>query len=264
MKQSILSTQGLILLVTTVFSLHAQASDVAKEKRWAEQIVDSIMTGDAQWLQADGHKFLSIYTPATTDKTIGGAIVIHGIGVHPNWADVVLPLRTRLPDRGWHTLSLQMPVLRNEADYKDYKPLFPEIAPRINAGIDFLKAKGITNIVIIGHSMGATMAAYYVANTERPEVKALVSIGATGLMFKDSKLDIVQSLKKIKTPILDLSGSDDLPGVLKTKTLKANTAKAAGNKHYQQIEIQGANHFLVGKEDETVKVVGDWIKKYGS
>ena len=252
-----------ISLSILFYPIYSAASDLAKEKRWADQIVDSIMTGEAEWLEAGGVKFLSIYTEADGDKVRGGAIVLHGVGVHPNWSDVVLPLRTRLPASGWHTLSLQMPILKNEADYKDYIPLFPEVVPRINAGIDFLKNKGVKNIVIIAHSMGATMAGYYVANHDRPEVKALVSIGATGNMFKNPKLDFIASLKKIKKPVMDLSGSEDLPEVIKTKALKSKTAKQAGNKHYHTVEIKGANHFLVGKENEMVKEVNKWINEYG-
>lgn len=238
----------------------AQASDFAKEKRWADQTIDAIMTGDAVWLKADGHKFLGIYTEAATKNILGGAIILHGTGVHPNWTDVIQPLRTRLPESGWHTLSLQMPILKNEAEMKEYRPLFSEIAPRMNAGIKYLKDKGVKNIVIIGHSMGATMAGYFVANNKNANIRALVAIGATGNMFKDSKRDYIQSLKKISIPILDLSGSDDLPDVVKTKKLKAEAAKAAGNKHYDQIEIKGANHFLVGKDDELVQEVSEWIK----
>lgn len=239
-----------------------QASDLAKEKRWADQTIDAIMTGDAVWLKAGKRKFLGIYTEPATDKTLGGAIILHGTGVHPNWTDVIQPLRTRLPDSGWHTLSLQMPILKNEAKEAEYKKLFPEIAPRIQAGIAYLKAKGAKNIVLIGHSMGATMAGYFVAQNKQAGIRALVAIGATGHSFNDPKLDYIASLKKISIPIMDLSGSDDLPGVVKVKKLKAKTARDAGNKHYQAIEIQGANHFLVGKENEMVKEVSKWIKKY--
>lgn len=253
-----------IALVFGLLLAQVQASDLAKEKRWADQIVDAIITGEAEWLQAGDQEFLSIYTEPTTDMSMGGVIVMHGIGVHPNWPDVILPLRTRLPDAGWHTLSLQMPILANDADTNDYRPLFSEVAPRVDAGIEFLKSKGIGNIVLIGHSMGATMASYYMANHDQPELKALVMIGATGYTFKDPELDVIQSLKQIKKPIMDLSGSEDMPDVLKTQTLKAETAMASGNNRYQEIRIEGANHFLVGKEDELVNEVGKWLAQFGN
>ncbi|MFV1997272.1 MAG: DUF3530 family protein [Acidiferrobacterales bacterium] len=249
-----------LLLVPSFVTFGAQASDLAKEKRWANQIVDEIFVGEAVWLKADDRKFLGIYAESTTKNPRGAAIILHGVGAHPNWADVIYPLRTRLPESGWDTLSLQMPVLPNDANYKEYIPLFPKIAPRINAGISFLKKRGTKNIVLIGHSMGATMAGYYVATNREAGIQKLVAIGATGNLFKHPKLDYIQSLKKIKIPVLDLSGTEDLPGVVQTKLLKAKTAKAAGNKQYRQIEISGANHFLVGKEDELVREVSNWLK----
>lgn len=252
-----------VALVFCLNTPHLHASDLAKEKRWADQVVDAILTGEAEWLTTGDLEFLSIYTEPTSAKAMGGVIIMHGIGVHPNWADVILPLRTQLPDYGWHTLSLQMPILENEADVKDYAPLFSEIAPRVDAGIDFLKGKGVTNIVLIGHSMGATMGSYYMANQDQPEIKALVMVGATGATFKDSEKDVIQSLKKIRKPVMDLSGSEDMPDVLATQALKAETAKAAGNHQYYEVRIQGANHFLVGKEDELVKAVGEWIEQFG-
>lgn len=253
--------QLIFILILALFfvSSGARASDLAKEKRWADQIVDEIFIGEAVWLKAEDQKFLGIYTESIAKNPGGAAIILHGVGVHPNWADVILPLRTRLPESGWHTLSLQMPILPNEANIKEYVPLFPEIAPRINAGIAFLKKRGVKNIVLVGHSMGATMAGYYMASNKDAGISKLAAIGATGNTFKDPKLDYVQSLKNIRIPVLDLSGSDDLPEVMQTKKLKANTAKAAGNKRYKQIEISGANHFLVGKEDEMVKEVSNWL-----
>lgn len=252
----------ILIMFTMLASELVFASDAAKEKRWADQIVDSIITGEAVWLKAGGHKFLGIYTESEGGKSFNGAIVVHGIGVHPNWADVVYPIRTKLPEAGWHTLSLQMPILPNEAKEVDYKPLFPEVAPRINAGIEFLKKKGVKNIVIIAHSMGSAMAGHYMATNPKADIKALVAIGAAGLHFKDNKLDFVQSIKKIKKPIYDISGSEDSPDVLKTKQLKADTAREAGNKNYQQFEIKGANHFLVGKESELVSTILESIDKY--
>ena len=122
------------------------ASDTAKEKRWADQIVDSLMVGDAEWLNDGKGKFLALYAEHNTDKAQGAAIIVHGIGVHPNWPDIIQPLRSQLPDHGWQTLSIQMPILPNDAKSKDYEPLFSGVAPRFDAAVSFIKKKGIRNI----------------------------------------------------------------------------------------------------------------------
>ncbi|MDH5634015.1 MAG: alpha/beta hydrolase family protein [Gammaproteobacteria bacterium] len=261
MKTSIFRT--LFLAASMLSAISVLASDYDKEKRWADQVVDSIMTGDAVWLEANGHKFLGIHTePADSGKTTG-VIMLHGVGVHPNWTDVVQPIRVGVSEAGWHTLSLQMPILANDAEISAYKPLFPEVSPRIDAGIEFLKARGMKSIVIVGHSLGATMGGYFVARHSGTEVKALIAIGASGLSFKDENLDFVSSLKKIKKPVLEITGSEDLPDVLQTMKLKAQSAKDAGNKHYRVARIAGANHFLVGKEAELVKTITDYLEQVG-
>ena len=79
-------------------------------------------------------------------------------------------MREQLPEHGWSTLSLQMPVLQADAKVPDYYPIFDEVPPRIDAGIRFLQDQGIDNIVIVAHSLGAQMAAYWLARTDEPPV----------------------------------------------------------------------------------------------
>ncbi|MEJ2076288.1 MAG: DUF3530 family protein, partial [Reinekea sp.] len=87
------------------------ASDLNKEKRWADQIVDALIDGEPEWLQAGDQKFLAIYTEAEEEST-KGMIVVHGTGVHPDWEQVVKPIRVDMASHGWNTLSIQMPILR--------------------------------------------------------------------------------------------------------------------------------------------------------
>jgi len=239
----------------------AIASDKAKEKRWADQIVDAIMVGEAQWIDIKDHKILGIYTEATSAKVTGAALVLHGSGVHPNWPDVVYPLRTQLPDHGWHTLSIQMPVLPNEAKYEDYAPLFPEVAPRIEAGIKYLQGKGLKNIVIIAHSLGTTMTAHYLANNPSSNVQAFVAVGMPGQHAKIEQMNNIKALEKIKLPLLDIFGGDDLENIRNTKTQRANAAKRAGNAKYTQVEVPAANHFFNNMGDTLVKRVRGWLAK---
>jgi hypothetical protein len=43
------------------------------------------MIGDPVWLElSSGHKFLTLYTEAESNAK-AGVIVIHGMGVHPDW-----------------------------------------------------------------------------------------------------------------------------------------------------------------------------------
>ncbi|MFO7602495.1 MAG: DUF3530 family protein [Gammaproteobacteria bacterium] len=256
---------GLVALSgTALASDKALTSDKAKEQRWAEQIVDAIMVGEPEWLELQDHKILGIYTEATTPTASGGALVLHGSGVHPDWPDVIYPLRTQLPDHGWHTLAIQMPVLANEAEYDDYAPLFAEVAPRIEAGIKYLQDKGIQNIVIIAHSLGTTMSAHYLASSPNAAVRAFVAVGMPGQHAKAEAMNNLKSLEKISLPLLDIYGSEDLESILKTADQRASAAKRAGNTAYSQVEVPGANHFFNGQGDTLVKRVRGWLAKHAA
>lgn len=255
----------LLALLFFAFFINANAaskSDSAKEKRWEEQIVPSLMVGDAIKLSADGIKFLALYSEPSTEKAKGAVIIMHGIGVHPAWPDIIDPLRMELPEHGWHTLSLQMPVLKNEAEDKDYSPLFLEVPSRIQAGVDFLKSKGVTSIVLSGHSLGSAMAAHYLATAKDPLVKTYVSVSGGPGTPGDPRMDSLENFKKINTVgILDLYGSDDIKRVLDNMKIRGPIGKKLHGDRYRMIKIDGANHFYHGKQDELVKVFSHWIDK---
>ena len=127
----------LVTVLLLTLSFNSYASDLAKEKRWATQVVDAILDGEAVWLNDGKSEFLGIYTEAGEDEG-RAVIVMHGTGIHPDWQQVIQPLRVGLTEHGWNTLSIQMPILANDADYSDYAPLYDEVAPRINAAIKYL------------------------------------------------------------------------------------------------------------------------------
>lgn len=253
-----------LLLCGSLFSGHVvAASDLAKEKRWEAQIVDALIVGEAVKLKAGTTEFLGIFAEHTTEKAAGGAIILHGIGVHPAWPEVIQPLRTNLPDHGWATLSLQMPILPNEAKSEDYAPLFSEVPPRIQAGVDYLKQKGIQNIVIIAHSLGASMASFYLSGKPDPAITAFVGIGMS--QHKGSpEMDNTISLRKITLPVLDIYGSRDLESVIKSAKARQTAANKAANKAYTQLKIEGADHFFNNMDTVLVKRVRGWLTQHAA
>lgn len=253
MKAILLS---LVLLITCPL-IYAHASDLAKEQRWVDQTVDFIVDGEAEWLDLGKHRALAIYMESATDVTQGGVIVIHGSGLHPNWQDIVQPLRTRLPDSGWATLSIQMPVLSNEAEYNEYAPLFDEVGSRIGAAVKNLQDKGIQKIVIVAHSLGSAMSAYYLANEKNSAIKAFVAIGMPGAS-EDKRMNTLLMLPNIHMPVLDLYGEKDIDSVLDSSELRKQASSK--NKAYTQKVVTDAIHFFVNKNDELVNSVNDWLK----
>jgi pimeloyl-ACP methyl ester carboxylesterase len=245
-----------LLTVSALMPVAATNSDVAKERRWAEQVIDGLLDGDEAWLIDDsGHEFLGILTEG--DRSSGEAVIlVHGIGVHPNWPDVIYPLRAGLLEQNITTLSLQMPILANDADGREYRLLIPEVPGRFEAAIDYLDDYGYKKITIVSHSLGAVMATFYLSRSDVNAVDSLVIIGmGSGKSFSG----LLDALAKLRVPTLDLYGSQDLDHVLDSVEQRA----AAGNKQpghqYMQVRVDGANHFFQGHEEALVQQVIDWI-----
>jgi len=237
----------------------ASASDMAKEQRWAEQLRDQLMVGEPLQLSAGQQDFLALYTPAAGKLKRGGVVLLHGLGAHPDWPDVVAPLRAGLPDAGWATLSIQLPIRPNEAKFKDYLPLFPEANARISAAVRHLQKQGLLNIVLVGHSLGAAMGANFLAQKApgSEAIRAFVGIGMN--QAPGTAADTPTSLAKISIPVLDIFGALDLRGVL--GSAKARAASQAGNTEYRQIRIAGADHFFQGLDARLVKRVSSWLSR---
>jgi hypothetical protein len=164
--------RGCVLAATAIVGLNAgavnDAADYAREQRWAAEIVPAILVGDAVYLSTPSQsRVLALYTDVAHPK--GGVIVVHGLGVHPDWG-LIGGIRTGLADAGFSTLSVQMPVLAAAASRDDYVALFPEAGERIAAAIAFLKARGIERIAIVSHSMGASMVNAYLARVDAARI----------------------------------------------------------------------------------------------
>ncbi|MBZ0105868.1 MAG: alpha/beta hydrolase family protein [Sulfuricella denitrificans] len=248
----------LIALYLIFFSLSTSAADLAREKRLADEIVDMIVEGEPVWLNAGNHPFLAIYTPTTQRHARGAAIILHGRGMHPDWADVAGPLRTGLPASGWHTLSLQMPVLEKDAKYNDYVPLFAEAGPRIAAAIAYLREAGVTHIVLIAHSCGAHMAMHWVARHGDRDINAYVGIGMGATDFGQPMKEPFP-LAKMHVPVLDVYGSAEYPQVLNMAPERLAAMRKAGNTQSRQIVVPGADHYFHEHNSELVKVVAQWL-----
>lgn len=249
---------GFAVCMIMLASPLSQASDIEKEKRWADQIIDALFDGEPVTLNADEQDFLAIYTGAADGGTANAAIVMHGIGVHPDWDQVVKPLRVGLAERGWSTLSLQMPILENGAAEEKYVPLMAEVPGRINAGLEYLKSQGATRIVIIGHSLGAAMAASYLAGSQDPAIIGFVGIGMNTSETL-VELDSITSLKKITIPVFDLYGESDLAAVINSAPQRLEVITAQGNANSSQRKVDQADHFFNDMDTPLVGLVLSWM-----
>lgn len=235
-------TRTLLAILTLVLSAPAVAVDYEREKRWSDQIVPAVLVGDPVWIkQKSGHEFLGLYTVA--DKPRGAVIIGHGRGWNPDF-ELYGALRTRIAEAGYTTLSIQLPVLGPGAKVGDYIPTYGDGAERYELAAKFLRDKGYKNVGIVSHSLGATMANYYLIKADEVPVKAWVFIGI---------INGLEEMFRIKIPVLDVFGSKDWEITqVGAYERKKQIDKVPGS---QQVVVPDALHFFEGKEDQLVKVV---------
>ncbi|MCU7842504.1 MAG: alpha/beta hydrolase family protein [Candidatus Thiodiazotropha sp. (ex Monitilora ramsayi)] len=241
----------------TFFTVTTHASDLQKEQRWESQIVDAILDGEAIHLDGKRSRFLAIETPSADESREKTAIIMHGTGVHPDWPTVIQPLRVGLTESDWHTLSIQMPILPNEAEHKDYAAIYDWVPDRLDTAIEYAREQGAKTVVLIGHSQGTTMTAYYLTHGGKP-VDGFIAIGM-GAGIAGGPMDNLNHLKKLKFPMLDLFGSQDLEGIVASADKRKDIA-GGHNPNYSQIELEGADHFFEGEEELLLEQVNAWLQ----
>jgi alpha-beta hydrolase superfamily lysophospholipase len=69
---------------------------------------------EQQQLQAGDETFLALWKPANVDEPKGAVIIVPGAGESADWPTAVGPLRRKLPDVAWSSLSLSMPDAHND------------------------------------------------------------------------------------------------------------------------------------------------------
>ncbi len=151
-----------------------------REKEISTLIEKSFRGGEVVWLGNVDDAFLAIHKENTWKETQGAILLLHDLGANADWPQLINPLRLAFPKKGWHTLSLQLPMVTSDVEKKVYLSQFDEAISRVNAGIEFLKQKNISNIVIVGHGIGSAAGVFYVTQNPQAPVTALITISLPG------------------------------------------------------------------------------------
>lgn len=240
-------TRFIALLLGMSLAVLALASDYAREKKWADEILPSVLVGDPVWLDGPGkHKFLGLYTEAANAK--GAVILGHGIGVHPDWG-LISMLRQNLAEKGYTTLSIQFPVMAADAKADAYAPTFDDAAARLAKATAFLKQKGYAKIAIVSHSLGCRMSYRYLSGKPDEAIKTWVAISSPG----------AEDWSRLKLPVLDLYGQNDLPGVLQNARVRAPGLKQPGS---TQQRLPLADHFFEGQDGPLLEAVSSYLGQH--
>jgi len=223
------------------------APDYAREQRLADEVRPSIVVGDAvQLVSVSGHRFLGIFTPASRPRP--GLLLVHGMGVHPDFG-LIGALRLGLADRGYATLSIQMPVLASDARVDDYPALFPEAGERIAAGLADLRARGLQKVAIVSHSMGARMVNDFLVHHPEVPIMAWVPVA-----ISNGRLE---SLSGVRFPVFDIYAEKDFEVVMQGARSRAAVLRTI--KGSKQAIVYGADHYFARKEKELASLIDQML-----
>ena len=279
----------LVFIIVLSVCCDIAAAAVSQQETYWQQVLESASADKIVWLNHDGEKTLALLAGDHTGHPRGAAILLHSAGMHPDWPEVIAPLRQALPDYGWITLSVQMPVLPRSADLAEYAPLLADVPARLDSAIAWLQSQGIHNIVLIGHGFGNIMAAHYLAAHVNTPVRAFIGIGMADYSSVDKQFDLNQLLTDITMPVLDIYGSRDSDPVVKfvrtraravqqaslsasrNRQLSAFAGSASGRSaatktygfiSYRRFEINGADRDFSGFESVLIKRIAGWLKHH--
>lgn len=261
-----------LLLVSTLASAFDRAELAEVFGRVERGKMVELASGDAP--------VLALYTEETRGDLKGGVILLHDLGAHADWPEIIRPLRGALPDSGWTTLSVQMPPGPAQ-ETEQRLALLGAARSRIDAALEYLSAQGIRNVVLLGHGLGALAAADYLRTYRGEAVRGLVAVGVTDYSG-DPRLAAPTALAGVGRPLLDIYGSRDLPPVLAAAPRRAEVIRkrilerldsAEGlteeerkryRSWYRQIAVPGADHGFTGQEPLLIRRVSGWLKRYAT
>jgi len=232
------------------------AGDEKREADFADGINKTLTIGKAVWLEAEGRKFLGLYTETEKAAGKGVVIILHDMDGHPDQKQLIYDLRVFLPEHNWTTLSLQMPLREVGVEKEDYYALFPEAAARIQSGIGYAKSNGAENIVVVGYGLGGLMGIYALSE-QATDIKALVTISLPVPTTESKTAQTLELIKKIKMPMLDIYGAVDVPDV--TESARDRRLAAKENTGYRQVKINDEGHAYLHDEGLLVKRIYSWL-----
>ena len=248
----------IILIACALFFIsNVYAGDLLREKEIRSHLEKNIKNSLVVDLKTSNQTFLGLFGRTNITQAKGAAVILHDLDANPDWTQVIRPLRKYLPEHGWETIAIQLPLPFSGDDERDHKALIQESMPRIESALSFLESQGLFNNVLVAHGFGARIASEYLAQKDSEGVQAFVGISMSGPDTRDA-------IKKIKIPILDIWGERDYRHVLQSAREKRLAAKDASNEKFEQAEIAVANHYFDGMQTQLTSRVRAWLNKVAS
>lgn len=170
---------------------------------------------EIETLTADGDEFLGLFRESESGDPQGCLIILHGDHGHPDWPQVVSPLRERLTQHSWCTLAIEIPDIGGRAtpakaatadtpsgtDLATELPNEATVFARIDAAVDLTRDKGYSQVAYLGYRTGAAYALRYTAEKGTTN-QALVMIEPR-TSAPVSEYTLAQNIERLRLPVLD-------------------------------------------------------------
>ncbi|UVE17383.1 alpha/beta hydrolase family protein [Pseudomonas sp. LS44] len=284
-----------------------QAADTTAEKPPAAPVIERVHTernadaasalerqlpeAEQVLLKSADESFLGLWLPANVSAPKGVVILLPGDAQSAAAPRAIGPLRQKLPDAGWHTLSLNLPDPQGSvppprpadatppspAEKKSEDAASAPVAPaedppelsaeqrqahaervlaRIQAGIGYAQQQQPTSIVLLGAGSGAYWAARYLSEHGDAPVHNLLLVAAR--VPDGFSPPLVQLLPPLKLATGDFYYQD-----LPTEREAARQRLAASKRQAQPAYIQVAMKALPGdpatEQEQLFRRIKGWL-----
>lgn len=250
-----------LFLLLLLFCQNILAEEMAS-MRYEDEVAMTLnradIPGEKVWLTSVSGTFLALFIDGIPDYSTRAIIILHSMGSHADWPEIISPLRTGLPEYGWTTLSIQLPLLAPRVSPSEYSTTFVEANGRIQSAVQYLLSRQYQDIVIIGYSFGATTALNYLTE-HAPEIKGVVGISLQQHPFFKSSANLFSMLGKAPVPVLDIYGSLDYLEVIRSAPDRRLAVSKNGITDYVQLMVDGADHYFTGKNNLLTNHIIEWL-----
>ncbi len=208
---------------------------------------------------------LSAKSPARKER--GGIILLHDIDAHPDWPEVISPLRNGLPEKGWSTLSIQLPLYSRDVELnaRNQQKIIDQAQLRIAAAVEYFTRAGIYNISFIGHGLGATAISRFLSNDLQPHhavyIKAFIAIRFRAHQQLPAAY-LPQALlhSKVPLPILELFGTQESSTAQQQAKQRKTIARQNQHPSFRQTVLSNANNNFWRAEALLLSRISGWLK----
>ncbi|MDC9728756.1 MAG: DUF3530 family protein [Methyloprofundus sp.] len=244
--------------LASLFYTLSFGSDLAREQENVDEINALPQYGKLTWLGEGSQRFASLYAETESSTNLGIVILLHDIGSHPDKDPLIYELRRKFPERNWGTLALQLPLRESGATDADYYELLPEATQRIVTAVQHV-AKTNTQIVIVGHQLGALMGLHAAGTEIMPELKAIITIGLNVPKNESIYAQTEDLIARIQIPFLDLYSALGSTEVIATARKRRMAARK--NLNYRQDKLNYSNSPYWGDHALVMKRSYSWLTR---